>query len=136
MSRDTVGNQDDKVAAARRKQVRARAGSRIPARSAGSNVVRASFAQERMWVLHELDPAGPMYNVPTALRLTGPLKVAALAASLTEIVRRHEALRTTFCLDNDQVMQVIHELTPVKLELIDLTGVVEAERQARAEQIA
>src|SRR5688572_19435369 len=54
-----------------------------------------SFAQERLWFLDRFDP-GTSWNLPFALRLRGALDVDALERSLGEIVRRHEALRTTF----------------------------------------
>src|SRR6185436_19764844 len=53
-----------------------------------------SFAQERLWFLHRLDPDSAAYNMPSALRLAGAVDVPALAAGLREIVRRHEVLRT------------------------------------------
>ncbi|HSG39439.1 MAG TPA: amino acid adenylation domain-containing protein, partial [Thermoanaerobaculia bacterium] len=55
-----------------------------------------SFAQERLWFLDRLEPGSPLYNLPVAARLAGPLDVEALASALGEIVRRHEALRTVF----------------------------------------
>ncbi|MEA2694752.1 MAG: hypothetical protein QOJ16_4139, partial [Acidobacteriota bacterium] len=55
-----------------------------------------SFAQSRLWFLHQLDPESPAYNMPAAVRLRGPLDTSALALSLGEIVGRHEALRTRF----------------------------------------
>ena len=54
-----------------------------------------SFAQERLWFLAQLEPDSSAYHIPTAFRLTGALNVTALEQSLNEIVRRHEALRTT-----------------------------------------
>ena len=55
-----------------------------------------SFAQQRLWFLDQMDPGAPVYNVPLAARLTGPLDVEALAKSLNGVVRRHDVLRTTF----------------------------------------
>jgi len=54
-----------------------------------------SFAQERLWLLHQLEPENPIYNKSIIQRLKGPLNVAALEQSLKEILRRHEVLRTT-----------------------------------------
>src|SRR5262245_14031803 len=55
-----------------------------------------SFAQRRMWILHQLDPTSAAFNVSMAMRLSGHLDFAALQRSLFEVVRRHESLRTTF----------------------------------------
>ncbi|MFD0442083.1 condensation domain-containing protein [Streptomyces indonesiensis] len=55
-----------------------------------------SFAQERLWFLHTLQPEEAGYNSALALRLTGALDVTALSRALDALVERHEALRTTF----------------------------------------
>src|SRR5262249_21778499 len=64
-----------------------------------------SFAQQRLWFLNELEPGVPAYNIPLAVRLTGKLDAAALEASLQEVVRRHEALRTTFTTVEGRALQ-------------------------------
>ncbi len=70
---------------------------------------RLSFAQQRFWFFHELDPEGVEYNVHTARRLRGPLDVAALEAALAGVVARHEQLRTTIEIGEDgQATQVVH----------------------------
>ncbi|HKH48538.1 MAG TPA: amino acid adenylation domain-containing protein, partial [Thermoanaerobaculia bacterium] len=55
-----------------------------------------SFAQQRIWLLDQIEPGGAAYNLPTALRLTGEVSAARLERIFAEVVRRHEALRTTF----------------------------------------
>ena len=67
-----------------------------------------SFAQERMWFLYQLSPGAAAYNIPASVRLHGPLNKAALRWSLDELVRRHEALRTTFTQSDGQARQIIH----------------------------
>jgi hypothetical protein len=72
-----------------------------------------SFSQERLWFLDQLEPGrSSAYNIPLTLRITGTLNLSALKQSLNEIVRRHEALRTTFSSIEGKPVQVIHpELT-------------------------
>ena len=67
----------------------------------------ASFSQERLWFLAQLEPDSLAYNIPGGLRLTGPLRVEILERCLLEIVRRHEALRTTFKEIEGRPVQVI-----------------------------
>ncbi len=67
-----------------------------------------SWAQQRLWVLNQLDAAAALaYHMPAKLLLTGPLNRAALQASLDRIVARHESLRTNFVLQGEQAQQVI-----------------------------
>ena len=67
-----------------------------------------SFAQQRLWFLHRMEPASPFYNIPLAIRLTGELDPEALRRALAEVVRRHEALRTTFAESPRGTVQVLH----------------------------
>jgi acyl carrier protein len=89
-----------------------------------------SFAQQRVWLLDQLEPGLPTHTVRYYLRLTGPLNVAALEASLSEIVRRHEALRTTFAVKQGQPVQVIAPAEPLSLPVEDFTHILETEREA------
>ncbi|MFP5284773.1 MAG: amino acid adenylation domain-containing protein, partial [Thermoanaerobaculia bacterium] len=75
-----------------------------PIERARGDRLELSFAQQRLWFLDRLEPASSLYNLPAAFRLRGPLDVAAWSAALNEVVRRHEALRTTFeALDGEPV---------------------------------
>ena len=67
----------------------------------------ASFAQERLWFLDQMDPGDPAYHIAGAVRFTGRLDVPALRLSLNEVARRHESLRTTFKLAGASVMQIV-----------------------------
>ncbi|HEU4883622.1 MAG TPA: amino acid adenylation domain-containing protein [Longimicrobium sp.] len=67
-----------------------------------------SYAQQRLWFLHQMEPENPFYNIPAAVRLSGTLDADALRHALREIVHRHEALRTTFLATADGSAQVVH----------------------------
>jgi amino acid adenylation domain-containing protein/non-ribosomal peptide synthase protein (TIGR01720 family) len=82
--------------------------------------VPLSFAQQRLWFLHQLEPTSDFYNVPIALRLRGSLNLGALTDCFTEIVRRHEILRTTFPIRQGIPVQQIHQPAFVALEVTDL----------------
>jgi amino acid adenylation domain-containing protein len=79
-----------------------------------------SFAQQRIWFLHYLEPNVPTYNLPIALRFKGRLDVGALEESLNAIVRRHDALRTSFPVRQGNPVQVIAAPAHVALPEIDL----------------
>ncbi len=94
-----------------------------------------SFAQERMWFLNQLDPGSSTYNMSTAIRLRGSLNRTALEQSFTELVRRHEALRTTFREVNGRVVQIIAPVTTAALDFIDLSAMAAAEREDEAQHL-
>ena len=79
-----------------------------------------SFAQQRLWFIDQLAPGNPAYNFPAAVRLRGPLNVAALQHSLNEIVKRHEVLRTTFAIVDGRPVQVIAPTLTITLPVVDL----------------
>jgi Condensation domain len=94
-----------------------------------------SFAQQRLWFIDQMEPGNPSYNMPGAVRLTGALSASALEASLNEIVRRHESLRTTFSAVNGQPMQVIAPTLSMALPVTDVRGQSEAEREAQVRKL-
>jgi amino acid adenylation domain-containing protein len=91
----------------------------IPRRQARSHAP-LSFAQQRLWFLHQLEPDSIAYNMPTALRLTGRLNTEALEWGINEIIRRHEILRTTFRLIDNQPVQIIAEHLTIKMPVVEV----------------
>src|SRR5580700_7571150 len=99
-------------------------------------VLPLSFAQERLWVLDQMEPNNPLYNIPRAMRMRGPLQPAALEKALNEIVRRHESQRTTFAAKDGHPVQVILPSVTLPLVIQDLTGVPDAAGEEEARRIA
>ena len=97
-----------------------------------------SFAQQRLWVLQQMDTGSAAYNVPTALRLRGPLEVEVLERCFGEVIRRHESLRTTFEVNpvTETPEQVINPWTPFRLDVIDLGKGPAEERLIEARTLA
>ncbi|MET0400646.1 MAG: amino acid adenylation domain-containing protein, partial [Longimicrobiaceae bacterium] len=88
-----------------------------------------SFAQQRLWFLHRLDPSGLGYNVPFPLRLRGAVDPAALRRALDELVRRHESLRTVFAAVDGRAAQVVLPPVPAALPQVELRGLPAAARE-------
>jgi non-ribosomal peptide synthetase component F/acyl carrier protein len=95
-----------------------------------------SFAQQRLWFMHHLDPDTTFYNLPTAVRIHGKLDRDALARSINEIVHRHEVLRTTFTQVNGTPTQIIIPRQEIEVTDIDLSRYPERQREAEAHRIA
>jgi amino acid adenylation domain-containing protein len=108
---------------------------KIP-KASTSDLIPASFAQQRLWFLNELEPGQSIYNIATAFQVTGRLNIQVLEQSLTEIVRRHAVLRTTFAVVAGEPMQAISEPQRVSLPLTDLSHLTAPERELKARQEA
>ena len=98
--------------------------------------VPVSFTQQRFWFFHNLVPDTAAYHVCFGLRLRGRLDRAVLSRALDEIVSRHALLRTVFTAPDGEPVQSVLAAGPVPLPLVDLTGVPEAMRTVRFEQLA
>ena len=96
----------------------------------------ASFAQQRLWFLHQLAPENPFYNVTAAIHITGKLLIDQLEQTFNAIVQRHEALRTTFTRIDEGLMQVISPHLRVPLPVITLHTVHSDQRDEVARQQA
>src|SRR6185369_7102433 len=88
-----------------------------------------SFAQQRLWFIDQLDPHATTYNLASAVKLSGALDLGALERALSEVVRRHEALRTTFPTVDSLPVQRITAAQELELPLLDLSGLAGAERE-------
>ncbi|MEU5839502.1 amino acid adenylation domain-containing protein [Streptomyces diacarni] len=95
--------------------------------------IPVSFAQQRLWFIEQLEHTGSLYNMPVALRLTGPLDKAALRAALTDVVGRHEALRTVYRQEGDVLHQVVLHQVDAQPRLT-VTAVTEEELPAALEE--
>ncbi|MGH7824577.1 MAG: amino acid adenylation domain-containing protein [Candidatus Binatia bacterium] len=92
-------------------------------------ILPTSFSQQRLWFLDQLEPNSSVYNVSRGMRLTGRLNVNALEQSLNEIVRRHEALRTSFSVAKGEPVQVICSSARLSLGVVDISNSSQTERE-------
>src|ERR1044072_8552717 len=104
----------------------------IEPRKKGEDALPLSFAQQRLWFIDQLEPGNATYNMANALRLSGPLKISALERTLNEIIRRHEALRTTFTQTVARgPVQIIAPELKLSLPVEDLSKLREPEAEAQ-----
>src|SRR5579859_2616495 len=92
----------------------------------------ASFAQQRLWFLDQLEPGTAAYNLPRAFRITGPLDVEILERALHRVIQRHSSLRTIFNSVYGESRQIVLPDCEVKIPLVDLAHLPEAERELEA----
>ncbi|WP_405110960.1 amino acid adenylation domain-containing protein [Paenibacillus sp. FSL K6-1217] len=95
--------------------------------------IPVSYAQQRLWFLKQYDEESAFYNILETIKLKGELNVPCLEQAVTEIVKRHEGLRTTFDNIEGQIMQVLHDVDEVHIPLQNLMHV---EENAREQTIA
>ena len=116
----------------------AKAGSkltRIPRQSREKNTFPLSFTQQRRWFLSQLEPESPAYNVWHVMEIEEGVSVAAIQATLAELVRRHEILRTIFPSINGDPVQLILEPQDFFLPLIDLREIEPPERSKELSRV-
>jgi amino acid adenylation domain-containing protein len=95
-----------------------------------------SYAQQRLWFLDQLEPGSTVYNIPLALHVAGRLDKGALEQSLSEVVRRHEVLRTRFESREGEANQVIGEAEAVSIGVTDLTELAAGEQEREVRELA
>ena len=94
-----------------------------------------SFAQERLWVLDQLQPGDPSYNISTAVELTGDLNLSALEQSLNIVIQRHESLRTTFSMVDGSPVQAIASELFVSINYTDLSELPPEQQPLTVQQL-
>jgi amino acid adenylation domain-containing protein len=98
-------------------------------RASREGPIPASFAQERLWFLAELDPLDTSYVIPFAARFDGAFDARALSRALVELTRRHEVLRTTFATVEGRAIQLIHPDVALSVPVVDLSSCSEDEQR-------
>jgi amino acid adenylation domain-containing protein len=91
-----------------------------------------SFAQERLWFLDQFEPDSPTFNLSATVRLAGRLRRPLFDRALSEVVRRHETLRTTFRLAGAEPVQVIAPAVPRVCPVVDLAALPAESRRREA----
>lgn len=110
---------------------------RIPRRPADTAGLPLSYAQSRMWLLQQLDPASPAYNVCLAIRLRGPLDTPALRTALQGLIERHEVLRTRYPAAEDGTPeQIVDAGAELEFATADLRCLPEKEQDRQASDLA
>jgi amino acid adenylation domain-containing protein/thioester reductase-like protein len=95
-----------------------------------------AFGQETFLFLEQLQPGSPVFNMDVAARLRGPLNLTALEHAVNEVVRRHEILRTTFVAREGRPSAIIAPPTHLPLQVLDLTDLLESQREDQARRLA
>jgi amino acid adenylation domain-containing protein len=95
-----------------------------------------SFDQERLWFIDQMEPGNPAYNIHTTTRLRGPLDLDRMRRAVNRVIARHEVLRTTFQVVDEQPVQVVAPRLEIDLPVVDLTGVPETAREEAARRVS
>ena len=107
-----------------------------PLAQEGVQVFPTSSAQQRFWMLDQLDSSAAAYTIPVALRLVGTLDGNALRSAVNAIVARHESLRTVFALEGEEPVQVVLPELDLAIEEFDVTALPPEEREAQVRTAA
>ncbi|HEX7736846.1 MAG TPA: amino acid adenylation domain-containing protein [Ktedonobacteraceae bacterium] len=128
------------IIAARQSMTPEQGQTRMPAieRSLREAAIPLSFAQERLWFQQQLKPESAFYHIPSALRLTGTLRLPELEQALEVMIHRHESLRTRIEQrgdDSDQFGQFVAPPQLFTLSLLHLEDCSAHEQQHKVQQI-
>ncbi|MCH8246794.1 MAG: amino acid adenylation domain-containing protein [Bacteroidetes bacterium] len=96
------------------------------------DVTRLSFGQQRLWFLDQLDPGRPTFSIPAAYQIDGSVNFSILEECFSELVRRHESLRTHFGVVAGEPVQLVVDPFSVQIDVVDLSVFAEKERESEA----
>ncbi len=99
------------------------------------NDLKLSYQQQRLWFLNELEPGNPNYNIPVAFKIKGKIDKDKLSKSISEVIQRHEILRTIIKTIEGKPYLFINEKNTYSLETIDLSNLKSDERKRRIEKL-
>jgi hypothetical protein len=128
----------EKRAALKRKLLAKREGSRsnvITPQPRSGQPFPLSFAQERLWFIHQWNPHNPAHNISLTIRIKGQLDLDLLLKSCAEIILRHEPLRTTFEMAKGTSVQIVSPTPPLVFALVDLEQLAAAEQETLVPQL-
>jgi amino acid adenylation domain-containing protein len=98
--------------------------------------VPLSFAQQRLLIMYQIFPDSPFYHVPIAYRLKGAVDIAALEQSFTDLVARHNVLRSCYRSGDDgALLQVIKQPWQVRLPVTEINATTDQDRITKARQV-
>jgi aspartate racemase len=98
-------------------------------------VFPTTVAQRRFWLLDQLKPGNPAFNIPLAARLVGPLRFDLLEQAVNNVLYRHEILRTNFTVLEGELVQLIHPVQSMHLDRYDISGCPDGEREAQVTRL-
>lgn len=104
-------------------------------RNGSEQTFPVSFAQERLWFLEQLEAEANFHNLPMIMQLKGTVHIPILAQSISEIVRRHEALRTVFTTVDGRPVQIIKPARLLAIPVVDLQNIPAAEKDSERLQL-
>ncbi|NIR48174.1 amino acid adenylation domain-containing protein [candidate division KSB1 bacterium] len=111
------------------------AAHKISRQSRETDTFPLSFAQQRLWFLHQMEPDSFTWNICLSYKVTGQISEKALRYAFDEIVKRHEVLRSTFAIVNGQPEQVIAKEGFLPLSVVDLSNLPASEREAESQRL-
>ncbi|HET7132460.1 MAG TPA: condensation domain-containing protein, partial [Gammaproteobacteria bacterium] len=95
-----------------------------------------SFFQRQMWVIDQLAPGSPAYNLLRGLRLRGRLDIGILESAFNAVIRRHEVLRTTFTAEDGEPVQCVQPELTIRIGVTSLERFPAEERETKAQSLA